>query len=123
MIKRGHLRNFVKKQKGQRPQQGATGERPRRQIRALVNDGPSGIIDMIVGGKEGHMSMRGRKRGRTENESSVEVMQVIEHTPMTISFSQKTHRMCKFPMKMPYSLRQLSTTLVFASYWLMMAVR
>lgn len=42
---------------------------------------------MIMGGVGGCMSRRGRKRERTDNESGVDVMQVVEHTPMTISFS------------------------------------
>lgn len=87
LIKMGHLRNFMKKLKGQRPPQEATSERPKRQIGAPLNDGSGGTINMIVGGLGGRMSRKGRKRGRTGNKSSVEVMQVVEHTPMTISFS------------------------------------
>lgn len=52
-----------------------------------MNDGSSGTINMIVGGSGGCMSQKGRKKGRTKNESSVKAMQVTEHTPMTISFS------------------------------------
>lgn len=87
LIKRGHLRNFVKKMEGQRPQLGETREKVRRQIKAPVNDGSNGMINMIVGGIGGQMSRRGKKRGRTENKSNMEVMQVTEHTPMAISFS------------------------------------
>lgn len=48
---------------------------------------------MIVGETEARMRRRGRKRGRTDNESDVEVIQVVEHTPMTISFSpEDAHR-------------------------------
>lgn len=42
---------------------------------------------MIVERTRGHMSRRGKKRGRNESESSAEVMQVAEHSPITISFS------------------------------------
>lgn len=56
------------------------GERAKRQIGALVNDSSSGIINTIVGGTEGLMSRRGKKRGRTESENNMEVMQVTKHT-------------------------------------------
>lgn len=52
-----------------------------------MNGGSSGTINMIVRGIGGRMSRRGEKRGRIENESSLEVMQVAEHTLMVISFS------------------------------------
>lgn len=87
LIKRGHLQNFVKKMEGQRPQLGETREKVRRRIEAPMNDGSSGTINMIVGGIGGQMSQRGKKRGRTENKSNMEVMQVTEHTSMAISFS------------------------------------
>lgn len=41
---------------------------------------------MILGGIGGHMSLRGKKRGRNEDEISVKVMQVAEHSSVTISF-------------------------------------
>ncbi|XP_021592014.1 uncharacterized protein LOC110599747 [Manihot esculenta] len=50
LIKRGHLRNFVKKPEGERHQLNPTAERPRRTGAGPVNDGSSGTINMIVGG-------------------------------------------------------------------------
>ncbi|XP_043809729.1 uncharacterized protein LOC122723055 [Manihot esculenta] len=44
---------------------------------------------MIVGGTGGRMSRRGRKRGRDGEGSSNEVMQVEQHSPIVISFSQE----------------------------------
>ncbi|XP_021631859.2 uncharacterized protein LOC110629255 [Manihot esculenta] len=87
LIKRGHLRNFVRKLEGERPQQNPTTERPRRTGVGPVNDGSSGTINMIVGGTGGRMSRKGRKRGRDGEGSSTEVMQVAEHSPTVISFS------------------------------------
>ncbi|XP_021598823.1 uncharacterized protein LOC110604823 [Manihot esculenta] len=89
LIKRGHLRNFVKKPEGERPQQNPTVERPRRLGSGLVNDGSGRTINMIVGGTGGRMSRRGRKRGRDGEGSSNEVMQVEQHSPIVISFSQE----------------------------------
>lgn len=43
--------------------------------------------NMIVGGTSGKMSWRGKKTRKHSNDSSIEVMQVAEHTLMTISFS------------------------------------
>ncbi|XP_021607564.1 uncharacterized protein LOC110611490 [Manihot esculenta] len=87
LIKRGHLRNSVKKPEGKRPQQNAVVERPCRQGAGPVNDGYSETIKMIVGGTRGRMSRRGKKRNRSREGSSNEVMQIVEHSPMTISFS------------------------------------
>ncbi|XP_021617996.1 uncharacterized protein LOC110619046 [Manihot esculenta] len=87
LIKRGHLRNFVKKAEGERPQQNPTTERPQRPRTGTVNDGSSGTINMIVRRTGGRMSRRGRKRGRDGEGSSTEVMQVAEHSPTVISFS------------------------------------
>ncbi|XP_021616528.1 uncharacterized protein LOC110617828 [Manihot esculenta] len=87
LIKRGYLRNFVQKLKGQRPQQNAAVERPQRLAGGPVNDDSSGTINMIVGETEGHMSRRGKKRSRNREGSSAEVMQIVEHSPMIISFS------------------------------------
>ncbi|XP_021612896.1 uncharacterized protein LOC110615362 [Manihot esculenta] len=97
LIKRGHLRNFVKNLEEQRPQQGTTRERLRRQIGAPINDGSNRTINMIVGEIGGHMSRWGKKRRRNENESSVEVMQVAEHTPMAISFSSEDAQGVQMP--------------------------
>ncbi|XP_043811021.1 uncharacterized protein LOC122723298 [Manihot esculenta] len=47
LIKRGHLRNFVKKPEGQRPQPNPTAQTPRRTGAGPVNDGSSGTINMI----------------------------------------------------------------------------
>lgn len=69
-----------------------------RQIGAPVNDGSNGTINMIIEETGGRMSRRGKKRGRIENESSVEVMQVAKHTPMTISFSSEDAQGYKCPM-------------------------
>ncbi|XP_021602396.1 uncharacterized protein LOC110607567 [Manihot esculenta] len=87
LIKRGHLRNFVKKLEGERPQQNPTTERPRSPETRPVNDGSSGTINMVVGGTGGRMTRRGRKRGRDREGSSTEVMQVAKHSPTVISFS------------------------------------
>ncbi|XP_043815317.1 uncharacterized protein LOC110607481 [Manihot esculenta] len=87
LIKRGHLRNFMKKPEGERPQQNPTTERPQRLGTGPVNDGSSGTINMIVGGSGGRMSRRGRKRGRDGEGNNTEVMQVAEHSPTVISFS------------------------------------
>lgn len=54
-----------------------------------MNDGSSGTINMIVGGTRGRMSRRGRKRSRSGERSNSEVLQVVEHSPTTISFSPK----------------------------------
>ncbi|XP_043809021.1 uncharacterized protein LOC122722394 [Manihot esculenta] len=86
LIKRGHLRNFIKKPEGERPQQNPAVERPRRLGVGPVNDGFSGTINMIVGGTRGRMSRRGKKRSRDGEGSSSEVMQVVEHSPVVISF-------------------------------------
>ncbi|XP_021602621.1 uncharacterized protein LOC110607765 [Manihot esculenta] len=77
LIKKGHLRNFVKKPE----------ERPRRQRAGPVNDGSSGTINMIIGGTGGRMSRKGRKRSRSREGSSSEVLQIVKHSPVTISFS------------------------------------
>ncbi|XP_021602366.1 uncharacterized protein LOC110607545 [Manihot esculenta] len=87
LIKRGHLRNFVNKPEGKRPQQNAMAERPRRQTGGLVNDESSRTINMIVGGSGGRMSRRGKKRSRSEEGSSAEIMHIVEHSLVTISFS------------------------------------
>ncbi|XP_043818261.1 uncharacterized protein LOC122725289 [Manihot esculenta] len=87
LIKRGQLRNFVKKLEGERPQQNPIVERPRRLGAGPVNDGSSRTINMIVGGTRGRMSRRGKKRSRDGEGSNSEVMQVVEHSPMVISFS------------------------------------
>ncbi|XP_043807307.1 uncharacterized protein LOC122721954 [Manihot esculenta] len=87
LIKRGHLWNFVKKPKGERLQPNPTAERPWGAGAGPVNDGSSGTINMIVGGTRGRMSRRGKKRGRDGEGSSTEVMQVVEHSPVTITFS------------------------------------
>ncbi|XP_021598919.1 uncharacterized protein LOC110604945 [Manihot esculenta] len=97
LIKRGHLRNFLKKLEGQRQQQGAAGERPKRQIRAPINDDSSKIINMIAGGTGGYMSKRGKKRGRNKNESGAKVMQVTEHSLIIISLSSKDARGVQMP--------------------------
>ncbi|XP_021630739.1 uncharacterized protein LOC110628402 [Manihot esculenta] len=89
LIKRGHLRNFVKKSKGERPQQNLVAERPRRLGARQVNDGSSGTINIIVGGTGGRMSKRGKKRGIDEERSSSDVLQVVEHSSTTISFSSE----------------------------------
>ncbi|XP_021606836.1 uncharacterized protein LOC110611038 [Manihot esculenta] len=77
----------AEKPEGERPQPNPTPERPRRAGAGPVNDGSSGTINMIVEGTGGQMSRRGKKRGRDGEGSSAEVMQVVEHSPVTISFS------------------------------------
>ncbi|XP_043817364.1 uncharacterized protein LOC122725018 [Manihot esculenta] len=97
LIKRGHLWNFVKKPEGERPQPNPTAERPRRAGAGPVNDGSSGTINMIVGGTEGRMSQRGKKRGRDRENISAEVMQVVEHSPVTITFSPEDAQGVQMP--------------------------
>ncbi|XP_043810655.1 uncharacterized protein LOC110610967 [Manihot esculenta] len=97
LIKRGHLRNFVKKLEGQRPQPNPTTQAPRRTGAGPVNDGSSGTINMIVGGTGGWMSRRGKKRGRDGESSSAEVMQVVEHSPVTITFSPEDAQGVQMP--------------------------
>ncbi|XP_021621477.1 uncharacterized protein LOC110621504 [Manihot esculenta] len=82
LIKMGHLMNFVKKPEGQRPQQNVMGERPHRQTGGVVNNGSNGTINMIVGGSGGRMSRSGEG-------SSAEVMQIVEHSHVTIYFSSE----------------------------------
>ncbi|XP_021616539.1 uncharacterized protein LOC110617841 [Manihot esculenta] len=89
--------NFEKKPEGERPQPNPTAERPRRTGAGLVNDGSSGTINMIVGGTGGRMSRRGRKRGRDGEGSSAEVMQIVDHSPMTISFSPEDAQRFQMP--------------------------
>ncbi|XP_021631775.1 uncharacterized protein LOC110629169 [Manihot esculenta] len=97
LIKRGHLRNFVKKPEGQSPQPNPTAQTPRRTGAGPVNDGSSGTINMIVGGTGGRMSRRGKKRGREGESSSAEVMQVVEHSPVTITFSPEDAQGVQMP--------------------------
>ncbi|XP_043812713.1 uncharacterized protein LOC122723681 [Manihot esculenta] len=97
LIKRGHLRNFVKKPERERLQPNPTAERPRRTGAGPVNDGSSGTINMTVGGTGGRMSRRGKKRGRDGEGSSAEVMQVVEHSPVTISFSPEDAQGVQMP--------------------------
>ncbi|XP_043811536.1 uncharacterized protein LOC122723457 [Manihot esculenta] len=87
LIKRGHLKNIVKKPKGERPRLNPAAQTPRRAGAGPVNDGSSGTINMIVGGTGGRMSRRGKKRSRERESNNAEVMQVIEHSPVTITFS------------------------------------
>lgn len=44
LIKKGHLRNFVKKPEEQRQQQGATGKRTRRQIGVPIMTAPMELL-------------------------------------------------------------------------------
>ncbi|XP_043815325.1 uncharacterized protein LOC122724433 [Manihot esculenta] len=97
LIKRGHLRNFMKKSEGERPQPNPTAERPRRAGAGPVNDGSSGTINMIVEGTGGRMSRRGKKRGRDGENSSAEVIQVVEHSPVTITFSPEDAQDVQMP--------------------------
>ncbi|XP_043808339.1 uncharacterized protein LOC110605473 [Manihot esculenta] len=97
LIKRGHLRNFVKKPEGQRPQPNPAAQASRRTGAGSVNDGFSGTINMIVGGTGGRMSRRGKKRGRDGESSSAEVMQVVEHSPVTITFSPEDAQGVQMP--------------------------
>ncbi|XP_043816658.1 uncharacterized protein LOC110624299 [Manihot esculenta] len=85
LIKRGHLKNSVKKSEGQRPQPNSATQAPRRA--GAVNDGSSGTINMILGGTGGRMSCRGKKRSREGESSGAKVMQVVEHSPVAITFS------------------------------------
>ncbi|XP_021597788.1 uncharacterized protein LOC110604045 [Manihot esculenta] len=52
-IKRGHLRNFMKKPEGHRPEHNVMEEKPRRQIGGPMNNGSNRIINMIVRGTRG----------------------------------------------------------------------
>ncbi|XP_043816065.1 uncharacterized protein LOC122724604 [Manihot esculenta] len=97
LIKRGHLRNFVKKPEGQRPQPNPAAQAPKRTGTGPVNDGSSGTINMIVGGTGGRMSRRGKKRGRDGESSSAEVIQVVEHSPVTITFSPEDAQGVQMP--------------------------
>ncbi|XP_021626982.1 uncharacterized protein LOC110625651 [Manihot esculenta] len=58
-----------------------------RQGAGLVNDDSNGTINMIVGRTGGQMSKRVKKRNRSKEGSISEVMQIVEHSPVTISFS------------------------------------
>uniref|UniRef100_A0A2C9W5N9 Retrotransposon gag domain-containing protein n=1 Tax=Manihot esculenta TaxID=3983 RepID=A0A2C9W5N9_MANES len=97
LIKRGHLKNFVKKPEGQRPQPNPAVPTPRRAGANAVNDGSSGTINMIVGGTGGRMSRRGKKRNREGENSSVEVMQIVEHSSATITFSSEDAQGVQMP--------------------------
>ncbi|XP_021623843.1 uncharacterized protein LOC110623224 [Manihot esculenta] len=97
LIKRGHLPNFVKKPEGERSQQNATPERPCRQGAGPVNDGSRGTINMIVGETKARMSRRGRKRSRSGEGHNREILQVVEHSPVTISFSSEDAHGIKMP--------------------------
>ncbi|XP_043818227.1 uncharacterized protein LOC122725261 [Manihot esculenta] len=97
LIKRGHLRNFVKKLEGERPQSNPAAQTPRRTGAGPVNDDSSGTINMIVGGTGGRMSRRGKKRGRDGEGSSTEVMQIVDHSLMTISFSSEDAQSVQMP--------------------------
>ncbi|XP_043805279.1 uncharacterized protein LOC122721502 [Manihot esculenta] len=97
LIKRGHLKNFVKKSEGQRPQPNLAVQTPRRARAGPVNDGSSGTINMIVGGLGGRMSRRGKKRSREGESSSAEVMQVVEHSPVAITFSPEDAQGVQMP--------------------------
>ncbi|XP_043816617.1 uncharacterized protein LOC122724820 [Manihot esculenta] len=87
LIKRGYLKNFVRKPEGQRPPPNPAAQAPRKTGSGPVNDGSSGTINMIVGGTGGRMSRRGKKRSRNGEGSSAEIMQVVEHTLVTVTFS------------------------------------
>ncbi|XP_043814072.1 uncharacterized protein LOC122723991 [Manihot esculenta] len=97
LIKRGHLKNFVKKPEGQRPQPNPAAQMPRRTGAGPMNDGSSGTINMTVGGTGGRMSRRGKKRGRDREGSSTEVIQVVEHSPMIITFSPEDAQGVQMP--------------------------
>ncbi|KAG8649282.1 hypothetical protein MANES_08G083970v8 [Manihot esculenta] len=97
LIKRGHLKNFVKKPEGQRPRPGPAAQMPRRTGAGPVNDGSSGTINMIVGGTGGRMNRRGKKRNREGDTSNGEVMQIVEHSPMTIAFSSEDAQGIQMP--------------------------
>ncbi|XP_043805276.1 uncharacterized protein LOC110629209 [Manihot esculenta] len=97
LIKRGHLKNFVKKPEGQRPQPSPAVQTPRRTGANPVNDGSSGTINMIVGGTGGRMSRRGKKRSREGENSNAEVMQIVEHSSTTITFSSEDAQGVQMP--------------------------
>ncbi|KAG8634350.1 hypothetical protein MANES_17G026299v8 [Manihot esculenta] len=97
LIKRGHLKNFIKKSEGQRPQSSLAVQVPRRTGTGPVNDGSSGTINMIVGGTGGRMGRRGKKRNREGETSSTEVMQIVDHSPMTITFSSEDAQGIQMP--------------------------
>ncbi|XP_043809016.1 uncharacterized protein LOC122722391 [Manihot esculenta] len=97
LIKRGHLKNFVKKPEGQRPQPNPAAQTPRRTGANTVNDGSSGTINMIVGGTGGRMSRRGKKRSREGETSNAEVMQIVEHSSTTITFSSEDAQGVQMP--------------------------
>ncbi|KAG8660874.1 hypothetical protein MANES_02G203175v8 [Manihot esculenta] len=97
LIKRGHLKNFVKKSEGQKPQSSSAVQMPRRTGAGPVNDGSSGTINMIVGGTGGRMGRRGKKRNREGESSSTEVMQIVDHSPLTITFSSEDAQGIQMP--------------------------
>ncbi|XP_021625009.1 uncharacterized protein LOC110624201 [Manihot esculenta] len=97
LIKRGHFRNFVKMPEGQRPQQNTAGERPRRYIGATMNGSSNGTINIIIRGTGGRMSQREKKRSRNGEESSAEVIQIVEHSLMTIYFSPEDAQGVQMP--------------------------
>lgn len=74
LVKRGHIQNFIKKMKWQRPQLRETKGRVMIQIKVPMNDGSSNTINMILGGTGGRMSQMGKKRRRIENENKMEVL-------------------------------------------------
>ncbi|XP_021598941.1 uncharacterized protein LOC110604972 [Manihot esculenta] len=111
LIKRGHLKNFIKKPEGQRPQPNPAAQVPRKTGAGPVNDGSSGTINMIVGGTGGRMSHRGKKRSREGEGNSTEVMQVVEHTPMAITFSPEDAQGIQMPHDDALSLRPSFTTI------------
>ncbi|XP_043811009.1 uncharacterized protein LOC122723290 [Manihot esculenta] len=87
LIKRGHLKNFMNRPEEQRPHPNPTAQVPERAGAGTVNDGSSGTINMIVGGTRGRMSRRRKKRSREGESNNAEVMQVVEHSPVAITFS------------------------------------
>ncbi|XP_043809844.1 uncharacterized protein LOC122723104 [Manihot esculenta] len=97
LIKRGHLKNFVKKPDGQKPQPNPAVQTPRRTGANTVNDGSSGTINMIVGGTGGRMSRRGKKRSREGENNNAEVMQIVEHSSTTITFSSEDAQGVQMP--------------------------
>lgn len=95
------MKLYKKKGKEKRIHPRGAKEVIRKQVRVLMNDGSSGMINMIVGGIGSRMNQRGKKRGRHRKETEAEVMQVSKDTLMTIFSTQKMLRGYRCHMKMP----------------------
>lgn len=58
-----------------------------KHVRAPVNAGSSDTINMVIKETEEKMSQRGKKRSRHGEGNDMEIMRVVKHISMIISFS------------------------------------